>query len=224
MIGSQYIVTNDTLVLDVSADDAEDYAVRSISVFENDNEYDVEIYDASEAKVAGVIVLKSSTGDTNAESPIAVVDRITTTRNDNNVNVHKLYGIYNGEKLEKLAADNIVLADLAQGDIVQFRTNARGEIDKINKLFDASENAITGDLSDENLGAIYGEVANKHANIITVKLDDEIVPFETKDVNVYMYESAKNLVSIADAGDIEQEGYVFIRTYKSEVKEIVIVK
>ncbi len=223
-IGSQYIITNDTLVIDVSEDDAEDYAIRNISIFENDNEYDIEIYDATEAKVAGVIVLKSSTGDTNAESPIAIVDKITTTTNDNYVNVHKLYGIYNGEKFEILAANDEVLAELAQGDLIQFRTNAKGEIDKINRLFDASENAITGDLSDDNLDAIYGEVVNRYSNIVTVKVNDEVIPFETSDVNVYMYESAKKLVSIAEAADIEQEGHIFIRTYKSEAKEIVIVK
>lgn len=122
---------------------------------------------------------------------------------------------------------------LQQGDVIQFNTNTRGEIDTVNVLFDITKKTTEFDKStDDGLQTIYGKVDKKFTSSINVTVDGgEVNNYSLTDVTIYEYDSSKNQdkIRVASAADIErydseEEQRVFIRIFKDEVKEIVIVK
>ena len=92
--------------------------------------------------MANVVIITSSTSITSAESPITVVNYLAETQNADYEYTDKLYGYQSGETVEIMAADKSVLRKsdgtaLKSGDIIQYKTNAKGEIDGITVLFDS---------------------------------------------------------------------------------------
>ena len=130
-------------------------------------------------------------------------------------------------------ADESVKA-LEQGDIIQYKTNANGEIVSVRVLFDISAKETEGiNEPAENLKTVYGKVTKKFANSMNVTVNGEgAVNYDIPaDVNIYYADStlSRNNVLVSDAGEIqpyeaEEGNRVFIKLYKDEVKEIVIVK
>ena len=234
-----------TIVLDIPAGktDPADFAVRNMSMFVDKSNYNVEVYDLSEDMTAGVIIVKDSNGQTNAESPIALVDRITDTQNSEQTAVQKLYAIENGVVVDKLSKDatTLVRADgtpLQAGDIIQYTTNARGEIDKVTVLFDGRDKAnVAKELDNKVAGTemetVLGKVTKKFATSINVTASNMTeTNFDITNAKVYNYDFTKTVgsqVSVVDASQIQKYDSadarkVFIRIYKGEVKEIVIIK
>lgn len=233
-------VNEDTIVFDIPAgkNNPEDYAVRNHKMFENDAEYDAYVFDMTEDMTAKVIIVTNSDGQTSLESPILVVDKITKVNNENNIEVFKVYGLQNGERVEIMAAENQKLEKeagvrLAQGDIIQYKTNFNDEIDGITVLFDARNKDIEGSVvySDDAM-TVYGKVEKRFNGSINVSMNDGAAEnFRTAGATVYKYDSTKsvNQITIASAADIQKYDSasperVFIRLYKDEVKEIVIIR
>lgn len=238
-------VNDSTIVLDIPAGktDPADFAVRNMSMFVDKSNYNVEVYDLSEDMTAGVIVVKDSQGQTNAESPIAVVDRITDTQNSEQTAVQKLYAIENGVAVNMLSKDasTLVRADgtaLQAGDIIQYTKNARGEIDKVTVLFDARDKAnvakeLDNKVAGTDMETVLGKVTKKFATSINVTASNMTeTNFDITNAKVYNYDFTKTVgsqVSVVDASQIQKYDSadarkVFIRIYKGEVKEIVIIK
>ncbi|MFR8975003.1 MAG: hypothetical protein ACLVG9_03325, partial [Eubacteriales bacterium] len=79
---------------------------------------------------------------------------------------------------------------------------------------------------------VYGKVVKKFANSINVSVNDGAVSnYNINGVKVYEFNSNKTTspIKVVEPGDIPQydeldESRVFIRIYKDEVKEIVIVR
>lgn len=236
----KYNVNNSTVVFDIpeGETDAEKYAVENISLFEDETEYDVSIYDVGEDLTAKVIIVTNSNGIANLEASLAVVEKIGTTINSDNETVERLYAFVDGEKKSFITAEDDMLVNgeneaLSAGDIIQFKTNSVNEIESIRVLFEAENKETEGTQTiNEDLVTVYGKVMKKFTNSINVSVNGGAVSnYNIDGVRVYEFNSAKttNPIKVVEPGDIPQydemdESRVFIRIYKDEVKEIVIVR
>ncbi len=233
-------VNNDTVVFDIPADAGTDttrYAVRDYKMFSNNTPYDIVVYDLQEDFSAGAIIVTSATGIAEAKSPIVLVDEIATAQNEDYDTVDVVYGIENGKEVELMATDTTVFIKgdnkkLKQGDVFQYSTNAKGEVDNITLLFDSD--AMTTEFINEittDLTTVYGRVTKKFGDSINVSVNGSVRNYSTTDALVYEYNSQRKQgnVSVVTAGDIEvfEEGNevrVFVKIYEDKVSEIVIVR
>ena len=235
-----FTIGEDTLIFDIPADAGDDtdrFAVRNRSTLSNDASYDIWVYDLQENYTANVVVITNTEGVTAPESPLLLVDYISETQTEDFDYTDRLYGWQGGEQINLLASDTTVLtktsgSKLSQGDIIQYKTNSRGEIDGITVLFDASDkstefiNDVTTDLT-----TVYGSVTKKFGGSVNVSINGDIRNFATGDAIVYLYDSSKkqNNISVVSASDIEiyeegNEARLFIKLYQDVVQEMVIVK
>jgi len=246
-------VDANTVVFDIPAGAGTDttlFSVRGMNMFSNNSSYDVYIYDLTEDFIARAIVVTSTTGITAADAPIAVVDRITRTHNPEMAQTDRLHAFQNGQAIDFLAADTNVLrkgaVPLEQGDIIQFRTNARGEIDGITVLFDvrsAYPDAIHRDTMEiKQVGELtlaFGRVTRRFPGSVNVSINDVIYNFSTNNVHVYEFDSTRttNRVRVVTAGDIPiyeapdpdvgfagNQWYLFVKQYRGVTEEMVIIR
>ncbi len=233
-------VNQQTIIFDIPADagtDTTKYEVRDMTMFKNDTPYDIIVYDLQEDFSARAIVVTSTTGITEAESPIVLVDEIAEGQNEDFDSVDIVYGIENGKRAELMSSDKTVFTKggdtkIAQGDIFQYSTNAKGEVDKITLLFNAankttefSKNVSTG------LDTVYGRVTKKFSDSVNVSVNGTVQNYSTRDVMVYEYSSANknNNVNVVTSGDIEvfEEGNevrLFIKISEDKPTEMVIIR
>jgi len=232
-------VADTTIVFDIpegSGTDTTKFAIRSKSVFSNDTPYDIIVYDLQEDYTAKVIIVTSTTGITNPESPIVVVTDIAQGQNEDFENIDIVTGYENGKEVELSAVDTTIFEKNGQklqaGDIFQYNVNANGEVDAITLLFDQSQKSsefnteVTADLR-----TVYGRVIKKFTNSVNLEVNGEVKNYSTMNTTVYSYDSGKknNKVTVVTPADIEiyEEGNpvrVFMKLYKDEVREIVVVK
>ncbi len=244
-------INEDTIIFDIPATagtDTEKYSVRTQETLSNDSKYDAVIYDLQENYMANAVIITSSTGVTAAESPITVVNYLAEVQNEDFEYTDKLYGYSSGEAIEVLASEKgeaiEVLASekgvlqkssskpLKAGDIIQYKTNAQGEIDGITILFD-SENKEEEFLKNvtTDLTTVYGKATKKFAGSVNVSVNGTTYNYATGDATVYLFDSAKsrNPISVVSAADIElyeedNEARIFLKLYQDAVQEIVIVR
>ncbi len=235
-----YNVNANTIVFDIPAGetDAKKYAIADYKLFEDNTDYDVLVYDVREDLTAGVVIVTNSTGIANLEASAVVVDKIATSLNDEDERVEKLYAYVDGEKKTFSTTEEGILVNgedeqLKAGDIIQVKTNAKGEIESIRVLFEVANKATEAKTTvADDLVTVYGKVVKKFANSINVSVNGGAVEnYSTSNATVYEVNTAKttNPVRVAEAGDITQYdeldvSRVFLRIYKDEVKEIIIVR
>ncbi len=237
-------VSDRTIIFDIPEDagtDTEKYSIRTKNTLSNDSAYDAIIYDLQENYEASVIVITSSMGVTAPESPILVVDHIGATQNEDYEDTDRLYGWQSGKEVSFLAADKTVLRKaggsgtvaLAKGDIIQLRTNSKGEIDSITLLFDTSakNTEFITEVSDD-LTTVYGRVTRKFSGSVNMTINGSIRNFTVaNDVPVYLFDSTrpKADIQVVSPADIEiyeegNEARLFVKIYDDVVQEMVIVK
>lgn len=232
-------LTNDTKIFDIQ-NDVDDYSMATIDMFEDKQKYNVMVFDTTEEFVAKAVVVTNAEFQTNAEASIAVVSKIATATNDNDEATDKLYAFIDGKEIELLAESAGILVkgeenkQLQTGDIIQYKTNDKGEIVKIRVLFDINEKTTEfNETPVEDLEILYGKVNKKFASSINVTVNDGAVRNVQLPSNVVVYNvdstKTKNNVTVATTGDIQaydaDEGNrVFIRFYDDIVKEVVIIK
>lgn len=236
-------VNSSTLVFEIpaDADDSEEYSIRKIDMFVDKSTYDIEIYDLTEDLTASVVIVKNSTGVVNADSSIAIVNRIAETENEDGNTVHKLYALQDGKEIKINAKDTDTLKKnggiLQTGDIIQYQTNSKGEIDKITVLFDSNDRAnddieVMTEVEGTEMVTIIGTVTKKFANSMNIKANN--MPETNLDISnavVYVYDASKSeraQVKVADSSyitkfDEAQPEKVFVRMYKGVVTEIVVI-
>jgi hypothetical protein len=232
-------ITDKTVVFDIptTAVTDEDYAIKNKTMFENEGLYDVQVYDVGEDLSAKIVLVTNSTGLTNAESPIAVINRITQTRNEKGDSVEKLYAAQNGQMIAMDTTTTGILVNangeaLRQGDIIQYRTNGQGAIDKITVLFEVKNKATEFDTTNGDMQIVYGKVDRKFATSINLKVGTGAVEnYSIEGAKVVSVDTTKssNQVTLSNSGDIQRYDalsprLVFLRIYKDEVKEVVIVR
>jgi len=235
-----YNVNAQTIVFDIPAGktDTADFAIADMKLFEDKTDYDVLIYDLGEDLTAKVVVVTNSQGVANLEGSMVIVDSIATMSNEDNELVDKLYAYQNGEKVSFETEESGILVNgdgelLSTGDVIQVKTNAKGQIQSIRVLFEAADKATESEtVIADDLQVVYGKVTKKFAGSINVTVNGGAVTnYAISDATVYELNTSKstNAIKVVTPGDIPQydeldESRVLIRIYKDEVKEIVIVK
>ena len=83
----------------------------------------------------------------------------------------------------------------------------------------------------DNLTTIYGRIIKKFSDSINVQVgDSKAENYDFSNATIYVYDSelTRKNITIGDASDLQSYendgGRVFMRIYKDEVKEIVVVK
>ena len=231
-------LTEDTFIFDIQ-NDVDDYSIATLDMFEDKQKYNVMVFDTTEEFTAKAVVVTNAEFNTNAEASIAVVKKVSDTINDNDEETQMLYALIDGKEVEIIAQSTGILVKgenqaLENGDIIQYKTNDKGEIVKIRVLFDIDEKATEKTENPvEDLETVYGKVTKKFTNSINVTVNDQNVRnfMFSEDIKVYSVDTTKNKnnVTVATTGDIQaydaDEGNrVFIRLYDEVVKEIVIIK
>ena len=232
-------LTSETVIFDIP-DGSTDYSIASLDKFEDEQKYNVIVYDRAEDFSARAIVVTNAAFQTNADAPIAVVSKVVSATNDDDEITDRLYAVQNGKEIQVNAEDSGILVKgdrnktLEAGDIIQYKTNTKGEIVSIRVLFDVGTKAEEKqEKPADNLEIIYGRVKKKFAGSMNVTVNGgEVMNLQLpSDVKVYSVDTAKtkNQVTVATTGDIqafdEDEGNrVFVKIYKDIVEEVVIVK
>ncbi len=233
-------VNEDTIVFDIPAgsSDVEDYAVRNSSMFENDTPYDAIVFDMGEDFTAKAMIVTNASYQANAESAIVIVTSVTSKMNDQGVTVDNLYAMQNGQQIQAITNERNLLVKgentpLQKGDIIQYKTNTRGEISTFRLLFDASKNSEQFTQTPvEDLQTVYGKVTAKFSSSMNMTVNDgATMNIAFGDAAIYYVDASKqnNAVQSATTGDIQKydssdPSMVFVRIYKDVVKEIVIIK
>lgn len=231
-------LTEETIIFDIQ-NDSTDYSIATLEMFEDGQKYNAIVFDVAEDFTAKAIVVTNAQFQTNADSSIAVVDKISTAANEDDEITDRLHAYQDGKAIEINAEEQGILTkgegqELETGDIIQYKTNAKGEIVNIRVLFDIQTKGTEGSAEPvENLTTMYGKVTKKFASSINVTVNDgEVInvklPAETLVYSVDTTKS-KNQVTTATIGDIQafeaDEGNrVFIKFYKDVVQEVVIIK
>lgn len=233
-------INESTVIFDIPSDssDISDYSIASLAMFEDEQKYDVVVFDRTEDFYAKAIIVTNATFQTNADAQIAVVSEISSAFNDNDDITDMLTAYQGGKKITINAESEGVLVkngkSLANGDIIQYQTNSKGEISSIRVLFDTdNKESEKTETPVDNLTTVYGKVTKKFAKSMNVSVNGgSVINLQLPDgINVYEVDTSrtKNNISVVSAGDIqaydEDEGNrVFVRMYKDVVQEIVIVK
>ncbi len=228
-----------TIIFDIN-DESRDYKIGKLSMFEDGSSYNVTVFDMGEDFVAKAIVVTDSNLQTNAESSIAIVSKVTSATNSDD-EVTDLLTAYQDEKEIKIYAESagiLVKGEendaLEAGDIIQYVTNAEGDITNIRVLFDIDTKGTEAETEVvENLKTVYGKVTKKFAGSMNVTVNGgAVMNLQLPEgVKVYSVDTTlpKNKIAVVTAGDIqaydEDEGNrVFVKIYKDVVQEVVIIK
>ena len=231
-------IDNNTVVFDIpaSSNDSDEYSVTDKSFFADGDSYDVIVYDVSEDLVAGAVIVTSSENKASEESNIVVVDRISSVKDDDGNSVDKLYGFQNGEKVSFTSDKDIFTkggSKLENGDIIQIKADSKGNAKAVSLLLDSdkAETEFTKEIS-ENLTIEYGKVTKRFSSSFNLQVNDGSANnYSAANANVYIVDNSKNSgkISVGDASDIQKYDEsnperVFVRIYKGEVMDVVIVK
>lgn len=225
-------IDENTTIFDIQ-NDVKDYSIATMDMFEDEQKYNVMVFDMAENFVAKAIVVTGAEFMTNAESSIAIVDRVSQATNDDEEIVDRLYAYQDGKKIELDAEEQGILVKpvaaaeeeeeeegaedtmrtassvkLETGDIIQYKLNANGEIAAIRVLMDINDKEEEKQEEPvENLEIIYGKVVKKFSNSINVTVDDGSVQNVQlpNDITVYSVDTTKtkNNITVATRGDIQ---------------------
>ena len=122
---------------------------------------------------------------------------------------------------------------LEKGDIIQIKADSKGNAKAISVLFDIDE--IDTEFSKEiskDLTVEYGKVTKKFASSFNLQVNDNAnVNYAIGNAKIYVVDSEKktNSITVGDASDIQKfddakPERVFVRVYKGEVMDIVVIR
>jgi len=231
-------ITGETVIFDIpEGKGKEDYAVRKKDMFSDGGLYDVKVFDVDESYKAGAVIVTNMKSKADEASSVAIVEKVNVSSNSKGETIHKLYAHSEGKVISLSSKNENVLKKeggslIGEGDIIQLRTNAEGEIDAITVLFDNSKEQAEAKVKhSDNLTTVYGKVVKKFSDSINVQVGSskaENYVFAGSQVYVYDKALSKNKIKTGDTSDIERYdndgGKIFMRIFKDEVKEIVVIK
>jgi len=171
------------------------------------------------------------------------------------VAVYAIDGYQNGEKITVMVDEDVTtgldthptnenknLKDLVRGDVIQYNLGSNGMLYSYRVLFNAAErvgttkffetnedNLETQKLSNDDCYTLYGQVMNVYDYFLveTTKLDNKnwYRAYPTTGVNLYIFDTQKDEIRVADPYEIEKNDKVFIRTRKiNEQIDIMVIQ
>ncbi|MCK9479638.1 MAG: S-layer homology domain-containing protein [Firmicutes bacterium] len=153
MLGAKYAFDDTTSVFFVP-DDKDDDTQFSKGNIVHTQYYNVEIYDATEEKMAGAIIINGKAGaDIDDKSAIVLIDQVTQTLNANKEETYGILGFGSGMQIRIAARDQDVknadqsnwgytnkkLHELTRGDVVQLEIDNNGEVKSFRTLLALNE-------------------------------------------------------------------------------------
>lgn len=212
--------------------DSEKYTAGNYTLLTDKTEYNAYVYDMKEDMTAGAIILTGTMDTVRADAPILVVSRITGVQNAQGATVHKLYGLTGEGEVSKTAAEGVSLSHLAEGDIIQYRTDAAGNIQEVRTLLTADNRdteAYTA-LSD-SVETVYGKVVARFASSLNVSVQGRGTEnFAVDKAKVYLFDQSRTAgrvqeATLADVTRHTDDGSrIFLRLVDGMATDIVIVK
>ena len=230
-------ITSDTIVFDAS--NVDNISVGSKSLFADKQKYTGLVYDMTEKLEAGVVVITSTeyTPDISAQS--AVVVDISSGLNNDGEDTDIVTLLVDGKETTFNAKDKNTLvkgdgAKLDLGDIIQYKTNSKGEIAGIRVLLDidAKDTEFTNEPIDD-MTVVYGKVEKVFNDSVNVSVNGASAKnYEIgNNVRIYSIDSDASIkgVEVAEFSDIavfdeDDNNRIFIRIVNHEVKEAIIIK
>ena len=248
---SAFLVTEDTLVFDISDDNPDEYYVgRAVDFFEDGITYTVELYDNDEYLHSAVAVYLgdvSSSEKVGWNNPAFIIDKVRQTLNADNELEYEIIGYENGEsktliKSEEEIKDEggtgIELASLKRGSVIQYTTNLKDKVNYYRLLYSpliatVPVKAWKGSDINSQLTTLYGNVYTKSDDSITFTYDGgkTICAYSTGGINVYLYDSGDGTVEPSTMNEVgvykSMAGgadLVFMRMYKGNIADMLIVR
>ncbi len=230
-------IDENTIIFDIP-ENSDEYAIRTVDVFEDEQKYNAVVYDMSENYTAGAVVVTNAQFNANADAPLAVVKDVMSAVNDDDEQTDMLVALVDGEEVALYAQNEGILVKdgkkIEQGDLIQYKLNANEEIVSVRVLMDIDSRDTEGVSNPaDKLETVYGKVTKKFTNSINVTVNDgsESNYSIPSDAKIYSVDTtvSKNNVLTAQASDIQkfdadENNRVFIRIYDNTIKEIVIIK
>lgn len=236
----KYNVSASTLIFDIPEGSSEsDYSVKKRDMLIDGSKYDVKMYDVTDSMTATIMVITNSAGVISGETQIAVVDSLSNVMNSDKERVERLYAYVGGKRIgiNGKGLDYFVKGDekvsLEQGDIIRYSVNSAGEVDRYEILLNIAEKETEFEKElDDDTSIVYGKVDKKFSGSINVSVNGaNTTNYSTEGAIVYSYDSSKvdNEITVVTPDDIQKYDEadakrVFLKIYKHEVKEIVIVR
>lgn len=143
-VGNIYL-NSDAIVFNIKtakADDEDGYSVSTVkATFKDANDYDVKAYDEDNAGYPKVLVTFDASSDVTADTPILVIDRVTSSTNSEGQDILKFYGYQDGEAVSAESSEDLEggYENLEAGDVIIFSLDGAGKIDQIEVLFTTAQ-------------------------------------------------------------------------------------
>jgi len=211
---------------------SEKYTAGNYTLLTDKTAYNAYVYDMEEDMTAGAVILTSAVGTIRADAPLLIVNRITSVQNGQGTTVHKLYGLTEEGEVTLTAAEGVSLSQLAEGDVVQYRTDAAGYIAEVRALLTADnrDTEARTALSD-SVETVYGKVIARFASSVNVSVDNVGTEnFTIGEARVYLFDQSRTSgrVQKATLADVEKHAddgsRIFLRLEDGIATDIVIVK
>lgn len=230
-------ITNDTIVFDAS--NIDNISVGSKSLFADKQKYTGLVYDMTEKLEAGVVVITATEYTPDISSQSAVVIDISSGLNNDGEDTDIVTLLVDGKETTLNTKDKSILvkgngAKLDLGDIIQYKTNSKGEIAGIRVLLDIdAKNTEFINEPIDDMTVVYGKVEKVFDDSLNVSVNGASAKNYEIDNNVRIYsidsDASIKGVEVAEFGDIavfdeDDNNRIFIRIVNHNVKEVIIVK
>lgn len=220
--------------------DAENYSIGGRGVFQDNKDYDVQVYDFDAMMQPKAIVRYSDPGENTWIDPGSSVKIFAYYNEAVTKDGERVYSVYyydNGRKESRLTSPSRTsvqgaIEGLKLGDGFQFATNSKGEITEIVTLFDVNTalnvNRYGGifDGYNSNRYIVKGDIVKYDGEYLKIKLGSEntsskeIYRFNAN--SVYIVNMKKETVKAGTKDDLAAGLQVIIRTSYGRVREIFI--
>ena len=252
--GTRAIITPD----ETNLDDEDGYAVSSSAYFDDDEYYPGGIaYSSNPNSVAAeLVVIPGRQSTVGSSSPYMLVTGFGRTLDSDKMDTQSLNGYVSGKEATYAVADGVELSftpkgdtipiPVEEGDVVQFAMNNRGEITKVNILYDQSLKEVYGASGGADVSVAVAD-QSRHTLSTPMKIVDNclFVQYDgyatmSSDIfvmsNAYVYEfdstkegkrrfsniTYRDIVTKEDNADMNDK--IFISQRYSEPKIAVVYK
>ncbi len=206
-----FTVTDKTVGFYVPSLNASDKDYDTMS-FENvaSDYYQVEAYNLSDTGCAEFVVFRDYTRTIESGATMFLVDEVFQIMTEDDDITYKVTGYQNGIPTTLIMDPETNLELLEQGDVIQYLTNRRGQVDFYQKqvsapTFSTAEKAKGGYGETEIVR--YGKLANADDNNIMIEAEGNLYPFSTLPLS--------NILTVVDLqkGDIKLTGKDSLSSY-----------
>lgn len=270
--GGMYLAPSDTVVFNIPEDktDYDNYMVTDTSIFLSDVFYNVELYDSNEQRHVSAIVNNGVDLTSSSEavlpwnSSIFVVENTKYIYTEDRGALEVITGYQDGKEVTLIPTEtnntqfpelgNVVMEDptdknstlisqLKKGNIIQYKLNAKKEVDSFRVLYDDSTNleirTWNGSTYAINLLTAVAMVSYIDESTICITIDDNAANSAVsnrvfalpEDLNVYIFDKETSKITMGSLYDIISmdssfvgADKVFIRSYRDSINEIVVLR